>query len=278
MPKPRKSSDPVRGDPTIPPAKGIELIERQIKAGKALLNQPIDFGTYASWEHTTKSYLEKAFGENHPNAAQFVEFSRIVSFPMNATEEWWAEKRAETLPEQLTLLGGFIGLLRTEIELAEPGPMTNAVADHSKSRKVFVVHGHQHGAKEEVARFVERLGFEAVILHEQPNLGRTLFEKFRDHTEVAYAVILLTGDDRGGPNIDGATLQLRARQNVVFELGYFLALLGPKRVCALLEPGVEKPSDIDGLLYIDLKAAGWRLELAREMRAAGLSVDLNKAL
>jgi predicted nucleotide-binding protein len=71
---------------------------------------------------------------------------------------------------------------------------------------------------------------------------------------------------------------LRARQNVVFELGYFLASLGSKRVCALLEPGVERPSHIDGLLYIDLKAAGWRFELAREMKAAGLPVDMNKAL
>jgi predicted nucleotide-binding protein len=93
-------------------------------------------------------------------------------------------------------------------------------------------------------------------------------------------VILLTGDDRGGMwKASYEEQKPRARQNVILELGFFLGKLGRERVCALYQPGVEIPSDYSGVLFVSLDAGGaWRLALARELKAAGLDIDMNKAV
>ena len=91
---------------------------------------------------------------------------------------------------------------------------------------------------------------------------RNLFEQHA--AEAGFAVILLTGDDVGGPS--DTELQPRARQNVVFEMGFFYGLLGRDYVAVLYERGVEKPSDIDGLVYIELDPAGaWKTALLQEL-------------
>lgn len=145
---------------------------------------------------------------------------------------------------------------------------------------MFLVHGHDGAAKHEVARFVERItGKSPVILDEQVNRGRTLVEKFEAHaTTAAYAIVLVTPDDVGRVNgTDPATDQPRARQNVVFELGYFFGKLGRNRV-AVLNSGVKKPSDVDGLVYIGYPAGNWQVELAKELHAAGVPVDMIRLL
>ena len=145
-------------------------------------------------------------------------------------------------------------------------------------RKVFIVHGHNELMKQTTARFVQKLGLEPVILHEQPNKGRTIIEKFLDHSEVAFALVLLSGDDRGGLS-DGRveSYQLRARQNVIFELGFFIGRLDRSRVVALHTPGVEIPSDYSGVIFIPFdQGSVWELQVAKEMRAVGLKVDFNK--
>ena len=116
---------------------------------------------------------------------------------------------------------------------------------------------------------------------EQASEGRTLIEKFERHSEaVAFAVVLLTAEDRGGlADADPGTYLPRARQNVILELGYFVGTLKRRGVCVLHEPGVEIPSDFHGVVYVPLDPGGaWRLLLAKEMKAAGLDIDLNKAI
>lgn len=145
------------------------------------------------------------------------------------------------------------------------------------SDKVFVVHGHDEAVREAVARFISKLDLTPVILHEQASQGRTIVEKLEHHGDVGYAVVLLTPDDVGGT--DPQTLQPRARQNVVLELGYFLGRLGRDHVCAVYKGDLELPSDYLGVIYIPFDSGGsWRLQLARELRAAGLPVDMNKAI
>jgi predicted nucleotide-binding protein len=146
--------------------------------------------------------------------------------------------------------------------------------------RVFLVHGHDTGALSTVARFLERLGLDVVVLHEQPNSGRTIIEKFIDYSDVEYAVVLLTPDDRGGLASDRYEQQRsRARQNVVFELGYFVGKLGRDRVCALYECTVEVPSDYSGVVFVPLDAqAGWRTALASELRAAGVNIQIDRIL
>jgi predicted nucleotide-binding protein len=146
-----------------------------------------------------------------------------------------------------------------------------------ESRRVFLVHGHDDGSREAVARFLERIQFEPIILHEQANRGRTVIEKVEAHGDVKFAVVLLTPDDEGG--LKGETLQPRPRQNVLLELGYFIGRLGRANVCALKVGDMELPSDFGGVLWekFDM-SGGWKLALARELRAARFEVDGNKVV
>ena len=116
-------------------------------------------------------------------------------------------------------------------------------------------------------------------MHEQANLGRTIIEKFESHAHVGFAVALLTPDDVGSLKNEKPNLKSRARQNVIFEFGYFIGKLGRERVCALVKSDVEKPSDYDGVLYIPLDDfGGWEKKLIKELKSAGYDVDANRAL
>ncbi len=140
-----------------------------------------------------------------------------------------------------------------------------------KTKKCFLVHGHNNTLKNEVARFIEKeLDIDVIILHEQPGRSKTIIEKFEHYSDVDFAVCLFTGDDLGcSKNIDNPTkddLVLRARQNVIFEAGFFMGKLGRENVLILLGPDVEKPSDSDAINYISTKNQ-WMHELAKEIKA-----------
>lgn len=138
--------------------------------------------------------------------------------------------------------------------------------------RVFVVHGRNEPARVAVVAFLESVGLIGIVLHDQPNMGRHLLTKFIGEAElVTFAVVLMTDDDMGSAK--GGQLAPRARQNVILELGYFLAHLGQPRVCALISPGLETPSDFDGIVYIRMGAdERWQKELLRELKAAGMPV------
>lgn len=275
----RRKVQETLGPPQIGPKEGIPLLETQIAKGQELLkSRPISSDDYESWELVTQNYLEKAFGMNSPNVSSVADVGKYGAFPMNASEEWWENHRAENLQTQLKKLSGLVELLNTELQLAE-GHSVQAV-HQPHGHRIFLVHGHDEAVLHETARFLEKLDQDIVILREQPSGGRTIIEKFEDYANVGFAVILLTSDDRGGvASAPYEEQKLRARQNVILELGYFLGRLGRKRVCALYRSGVEIPSDYTGVLYIRLDEQGaWRLELAKELKAAGLPVDMNKAL
>ncbi|WP_345936028.1 MULTISPECIES: nucleotide-binding protein [Tistrella] len=145
------------------------------------------------------------------------------------------------------------------------------------SPKVFIVHGHDDGAREAVARFLERIGLEPIILHEQANQGRTIIEKVEANDDVGFAVVLLTPDDEG--RAKGGTLEPRARQNVLLELGYFIGRLGREKVCTLKRGTVEIPSDFAGVVWGTMdNEGGWKQVLARELQAVGFDIDWNKIM
>jgi predicted nucleotide-binding protein len=189
--------------------------------------------------------------------------------------------------EHALRLGHLEGLLaRAEAKaLAPAGASTpasavTAVPPNLESRKVFVVHGHDNETKEATARFIERIGLEPIILHEQASSGRTIIEKFEIYSgDIAFAVVLLTPDDVGAANDATPNLNPRARQNVILELGYFMGRLGRVRVCALHKGGVELPSDYQGVIYIEMDPSGaWKSKLAQELVQAKLPIDLNGLL
>lgn len=146
------------------------------------------------------------------------------------------------------------------------------------NKKVFIVHGHDNEAKQELARVLEKSDFEAIILHEQPNSGKTIIEKIERYTDVGYAIVLYTECDKGrDKNVPIEQEKSRARQNVVFEHGYLIAKLGRDHVCALVKGDVETPGDISGVVYVPMDENGaWKMQLAKDMQDVGLPVDMNK--
>lgn len=185
---------------------------------------------------------------------------------------------AEGKLQSIALLQQAIRSLESEIADQEYDATSAAPRIMTRQgRKVFVVHGHDEAARLAVARFLEQLDLEAIILNEQPDRGLTIIEKFEDcASDVGFAVVLLTPDDVA--HAVAATQQAaRARQNVIFELGYFAGKLGRGRACLLRKGEVEIPSDLYGVIYTEMDASdGWKLKLVREMKAAKLEFDANK--
>lgn len=148
------------------------------------------------------------------------------------------------------------------------------------SNKIFIVHGHDELAVQEMARTLEKWGFEAIILHEQADQGLTIIEKIEKYTDVDYAVVLYTECDYGrAKEMPQENERFRARQNVVFEHGYLISRLHRDHVCALVKGDVETPGDISGVVYVPMDRNGaWKIQLAKNMKAAGLGIDMDKFL
>lgn len=150
------------------------------------------------------------------------------------------------------------------------------------SNRIFIVHGHDESMKLAVARTLDKLNLETVILHEKPSMGRTIIEKFTEYSDVSFAIVLLSPDDIGyARTARPEEAKYRARQNVILELGYFLGKLGRTHVVALHreEDGFEMPSDYSGVMFVRYDAAGrWQLDLVQELKACGYSVDANRLL
>jgi predicted nucleotide-binding protein len=251
-------------------------------------------------EAAIESALSAAFGHNTPAYMQYWDATQLDKGPRSMRiEPMWGggsaghydaqdthdarRYLAEGKPRSIGLLQEAIRALEYEIADCEPAKAaatSQSVASQRDLSKVFIVHGHDEAARETVARFIEKLGFEAVILHERPNKGRTIITKFREEAAgIGFAVVLMTPDDVGGvPGPAADHLRPRARQNVVFELGFFIGALGPEHVAALVKGNIERPSDFDGVVYISLDDGSWRADLARELQAAGYEIDWNKAM
>ncbi len=235
---------------TLQRAFGAGTIEQARYAGAASLHK--DWGVVAL-------YASKGMGGAPPSELQ-KEFSELKA-------------------KSLALLGQAVKGLEEEIAESERGHVKGVLPAPQKAlqRKVFIVHGHEGEPREAVSGFLRKIDFTPVILHEQSNQGRTVVEKFEDHSDVDFAVVLLTPDDVGGPK--GGTQQPRARQNVVLELGYFIGKLGRKNVCAIKLGDVEIPSDIVGVVWTPFDVHGaWKTALAKELRDAGHEIDWNKVM
>lgn len=147
------------------------------------------------------------------------------------------------------------------------------------ARAVLLVHGRDEGAKDSVVRFLGALRLRPVVLHEEPDTGRNMMENLESHAAdagIGFAIVVLGADDLGTESSKLKGVRPRAQQSVVFELGYLIGRLGTKRVRALYSGEVELPSYYQGIMYTKLDDAGaWRWEMAREMKAAGVDIDLD---
>ena len=162
----------------------------------------------------------------------------------------------------------------------------SATSDHTCSfanpttKKIFVVHGRDEGTKDSMTQFLENLGLDPIVLQEQPDKGQTVIEKFEGYAgKSSFATVLCTPDDVGTLDSGDEPLKKRARQNVIFELGFFVGKLGRHRVSLIVKGDVEIPSDFAGVLYTEIDDSGvWKKKIARELKAAGFAIDENQAL
>lgn len=161
-------------------------------------------------------------------------------------------------------------IMRCKAFLADP-------KDESIGLDLYIDVTSRYDAIQEMARTLEKGGFEAIILHEQPDSGLTIIEKIERYADVDFAVVLYTECDLGrAKEMAQKDERYRARQNVVFEHGYLIGKLGRDHVCALVKGNVETPGDISGVVYVSMDSAGaWKMQLGKNMKAVGLSVDLN---
>jgi predicted nucleotide-binding protein len=268
----------------IPAAEARQKLQAQIDQGQELpqllqmaggwprpgQGEPAE---YTRWNQYNLTLLDRLFSGPTPQ----YEYNETVRLGVEPVLGGSAVDYGETAKARIVVLQSLLDRLDLCEEAGDERNATEQGVERVHSREVFVVHGRDEGRKQAVARVLEKLGLDVVILHERPSKGRTIIEKFEDYSDVGYAVVLLAGDDVGALASERDKLHPRPRQNVIFELGYFVGRLGRKGVCALYEEGVEIPSDYKGVVYVPLDAAeGSKLRLALELSASGFDIDFNK--
>lgn len=265
---------------------GEELLSRQIGTHSRLNDFRAD---YYKWDDYNSELLRRAFTSGEYTE----EYSRSSGFGVMFVDHTLEEEvqdaresvirkrdRLVSLVERLDLIDEQPGVSEGRMGVPSIAAPEQVVTGN---KKVFLVHGQDEEAKAIVARFITGCGLEPIILHEQPNGGRTIIEKFEKEADVGFAVILMTPDDVGGRRrsreLQSDDLKARARQNVILELGYFAGRLGRERVAALKKGDIEMPSDIAGVVWTTMDTAdAWKMSLARELRSAGYQFDVGKAL
>jgi predicted nucleotide-binding protein len=182
---------------------------------------------------------------------------------------------------KVNIQGKNTDVVRAALDMPGPASVSAASPKQAASRKVFVVYGHDDSARTELEAMLRRWNLEPLILDQLTSGGQTIIEKLESvRKEANFAVVLATPDDEGHRKDHPDEKALRARQNVVLELGMMLALLGRPRVAILVKSAVnmERPSDIQGLLYIAYKetVSDAKLTLAKEINAQGIKIDLDR--
>jgi predicted nucleotide-binding protein len=261
------------GVPIVDSATAIREIQGQIDlALQALAAGRIAEQWPAPWLLRTKNVLDRAFGANHDNVEAVMNAGHPGILFGDMTEADFEELRRTSLQKQVDLLVALVSVLQLQMP-ESPGPVA---AKRQTGTSVFLVHGRDH-RRHEVETVLRKLGLDVVILADQPSAGMTIIEKLEANSNCPFAVVLLTGDDVGGLNAPpNPELRRRARQNVILELGYFIGRLGRKNVCTLYEAGVELPSDYVGVGFVLLDDHdGWKGKLAKELKAASYTIDMN---
>lgn len=222
---------------------------------------------YKKWKQFNIELLKRSFDNSDNEYLQEYENAENASVWSD-----WIKERKQDIQKQITVFESLIERLSL-IPTTKDNIPTNFKIEKKFTNKIFIVHGHNNEIKQTIARTLSQLKLEPIILHEQAEQGRTIIEKFEENSsDVDFAIILLTADDEGRAKRE-TDYKTRARQNVVFEMGYFIGKLGRKKVFLLLENGVDKPGDIDGIVYIPIDDAdGWKLKLVRELKVAGYNV------
>lgn len=229
---------------------------------------------FESWHSRAERFLVNHFGRDN---YEVTDFSNTLFMPMvyaPGADDIRIKACCDGLKKTKDVFKDYLTEIKEEmLEKDEESEKTAHTKLSHQNNKVFVVHGHDEALKEKVARLLEKQGLEAIILSEQANKGKTIIEKFEENSDVGAAICLFTGDDIGKEKSEAVEKQ-RARQNVVYEAGYFMGKLGRERVIMLVDEGIELPSDLQGVVYTDSES--WKTEVLQELQSIGYGIDFNK--
>lgn len=263
-------------------AKAMERLQKareaitELRASEVVLGRLSSSPKFKKWHRNTEIAITKIFGDSR-HIGDFKDVRYGLSIVSSRTSESeWRQAYLHGLDSADAILESMLEEIEEDwdddVNVSMP-PSPEKIS-RPDTNEIFVIHGRDEGIREMVAGFLRQLKLEPVILFEQSSQGRTIIEKFEQHAEVGFAIALLTPDDAG--SLEGEKKRPRARQNVIFELGFFIGSIGRERVCALTKGEVEIPSDYSGVLYIPLNDPdGWKLRLFRELKDAGYNVDTN---
>lgn len=246
--------------------KLVEIIE--IANGLLKKNITNSSPEFKAWKMKTERFLIQRFGEKSHEYEVFQNTHFGLMIMTDRTSEYeWVEACHDGIQSAIAILEVYLEDFSEEV----PSSMSDLQA--GSFDKVFIVHGHDGELKQSVARVIEKQGIDAIILTEQANQGKTIIEKFEGYSDVGGAVCLFTADDICKDQKDSSE-KPRARQNVVFETGYFMGKLGRSHIVILADHGVEMPSDLSGVVYSN--TANWEVELLQELEAMGYAIDFNR--
>lgn len=262
---------------------GEEILGRQIRTTQEFATTSQDF---SDWNSYNTEFLKQAFSKEYNeykksyDDAGFFSYGTIISTnsrPETAAEQLERFKlKVHAKVDNLKKLKAKSDLLKSSNSDSTMFQKNTAIKEENDKTQVFIVHGHDETAKVKTARFIEKLGFKPIILHEQASGGNTIIEKIEEYSNVGFGVVLYTPCDMGAVKTSSPVYRDRARQNVVFEHGYLIGKIGRKNVCALVKGDIETPNDISGVVYIKMDDAdAWQMHLAREMKKSGYAIDLN---
>ncbi len=264
---------------TVESAKA--LIETEIGKAEKLLSQDVTDESYRRqtddfdlWATYVKELLRSLFTTDE-FSEEFTNAKRITALQLGAG----LRVKARMQDNRISACIQYLRQLCVRLPFLQDNetPASDRDSAQPSPAGIFIVHGHNKALKFEVARFMEKLEVGPIILDEQANEGKTIIEKLERYSNVQFAIVMLTADDEGRGKDSQSPLVQRARQNVWFEFGYFASKLGRAKVCALVEKEVEIPSDLQGVGYVQMDG-DWKFDLVREMKAAGIPVDMNKAV
>lgn len=225
---------------------------------------------FVAWRSKTERFLLNKFGRNSYEHNTFINFDfTVYADPWDAPDDAFINACRIDLMSAKAIFEDYLDEMNDNSVVVD-NKVINENYDYSK---VFIVHGHDEALKQAVARLIEKQNIKAVILHEQANQGATIIEKIEVHSDVNAAICLFTADDIGNQK-NNDNMSNRARQNVVFETGYFMGKLGRDHTIILTDRDVELPSDMQGVVYTD--TANWQFSVLKELKAIGYKIDYNK--
>lgn len=238
---------------------------------------------WTNWPTTDETSFRHGQWEFPDNLDDAKSLSYNIYKSVATNEKNWADNFAFGLFRQKSLgdnfyklnsaFMGYFGQALEEIVNANP-EFEDSTPKTTNNKTAFIIHGHDNELKTEVQLLLKRAGVSSIVLHEQADKGRTIIDKIIGETQIAgYAIALLTPDDLTQHG------NIRARQNVILEVGFFLGLLGKERLRMIVKGEVEIPSDLQGILYEKHDNSGaWKIKLLKELQAVGIYVDIQAAI